>query len=1017
MDPRRSEVWERARTVNLGPKAGSIERGAGIALDRKRNRAFIGGTWGPTPHGVARVSLQLGVVTDVIGQDTFGSGFGERGRWLAVSDARDELYVLDAGGMHLQVLDLNTLTLQHEINLEAVRGGKRSGHNQAVDKMVVDEERNRLYGVTRQPVVLEGFAGGYTSSSMWVVDLAQAEALASIPLHATTDFDLDRENQLIYATNGEERVIEVIDLESFQIRDTIGAPQGLVPGGVAVDPAQPYLYVYVVHPGQEYRYRDDLRPATLARIDPRTGDRDGQHSIRYGSELSEIVIDASTRTLWFALRIESLKIGLEDFNILLRGFLPPESSTGLEVNPVNGEVLALAGLINLLYTVDAEDGAVTSTIELGALPTGIAVSEAKNQVYVNRGRQGGFSVMDASGNLVNTFEEGQFDEMVVNDIADRLYGIDNRGVGVSDLIYLYELSSLRLLDIVELANLGWVYRIDLKMDPERGVMWASGPPGLVKLDMYTGEVLEEITTYDLLPGIWMMELAPDGQKAYLVNISTNRADHRNVYVFDLKQKRVVKTIETPVERTILHAVDPDRNRLYVSGQGMESHVLVVVDTEQDEIVEERELEYLLTSYGGRRGAVFDFEEGLVFHVPTGFTVPGFTGWITDLETGETQQYGEFTASARVARNRITNTVYAASTGDGLTISLGPAGTEVAPPQSPTGVQVTAGDEKVVLSWSPVGDPILAGYRVYRRDRLDGEFTRITRAPVRDTTFTDAGLGNRQTYAYYLTSVGRGNLESHAASPTVAATPVGGPTYRLVPLQPSVSVEQGKEAKILLSVEILDGFDREITLSATTPAGMEVTFEPRRFVPPQVVNVSVQADADAEPRRSEVTLLGRGDGRKSAQISVEVTEKEREQSVLTLELDKEEVPLDLPLLVSGRLFPALPTQIRVEFRAVKADTLIAATVETDAEGGYQAEFLSPFVDQWEVTASWAGNGDYGATQSRLSEFRVTSGKTRITCTSDLADDADLGWIATIKGRIYPNPGTVAVTLKLQRPDGT
>ena len=1027
IDPRRSDEWEQARRINLGPKAGNIERGAGIVLDRKRNRAFIGSTWGPAPHGIGRVSLQLGVVTDVIGQEAFGSGFGQNGRSLGLSEARDELYVLDNEGVFLQILDLNTLSLKNEVDLEEAQGGKRLAGNAVVDKMVVDEVRNRLYGVARQPMRVEGLEGEYSSASMWAVDLVNGEVIASIPLRATTDYALDRENQLIYATNGEERVIEVIDLESFQIKETIPAPGGLVPGGVVVDSTQPFLYVYAIDPAERYRSRDDLRPARLARVDPRTGDVDKQLSIRYWADQSQMAIDAATRTLWFALGRESLKIDLENFSVLRKGFLPQANIAGLAIDQAKGEVLALARLINLLYTVDMETGVTTSSIELGALPTGIDVSEVHNQVYVNRGGQGGFSVFDAAGNMASTIEAGEFDDIVVNDAADRLYGVDNRGAGAADLIYLYELSTLRLLDIVELTNFGWVYRIDLKMIPEQGVMWASAPPGLVKLDMYTGEILEEITTYDILPGIWMMELAPSGEKAYLVNISPNRTDHKNVYIFDLKEKAVVKTIETSLDRTILHAVDPINNRLYVSGQsGTEGNVLVVIDTQLDEVAEVKNLAYLVTSDSGMRGAIFDFEEGSIYHIPTSFGYPdgvfefdstGPKGWVTDLETGAKKKYGEFTTFAQIARNEITNTVYAVSTGDGMTISLGPVGTEVAPPPPPAGVQATAGDEKASLSWSAVDDPILAGYHVYRRDRPEGDFTRITRAPLVDTTFTDIGLTNEQTYAYYLTSVGQANLESHAGSDTVSVAPVGGANYRLLALRQSVSVGQGEEESIPLSVEILEGFDQEVVLSAVASEGLEVIFEPEKFVPPQVVNVLVKAGADAQPGRFAVTLEGSGEEKKTAEISVEVTKTVKGRSLLTLELDQGSVPLGTPLVISGRLFPGTQTQVRLELEAEEAGSLISLTVETDAAGGYQTEFAVPFVDRWRATAFWDGDETTTGTQSRSAKFAVTSGKTRITCTSDLADDADLGFIATIKGRIYPSPGTVAVTLTLRRPDGT
>ena len=252
---------------------------------------------------------------------------------------------------------------------------------------------------------------------------------------------------------------------------------------------------------------------------------------------------------------------------------------------------------------------------------------------------------------------------------------------------------------------------------------------------------------------------------------------------------------------------------------------------------------------------------------------------------------------------------------------------------------------------------------------------------------------------------------------MSATPTGGGNFQLLVLRKSVSVAREDSVSLPMSIESLEGFDKEVTLSTQVPEGLEVVFDPAQFVPPKIVEVKVRAATDVAVGRFEIELQGEGgDKLNTAQIVVEVTEKVLEQSVLTLELDQEEVPLDIPLSVSGRLFPGSSTQVQLDFRAERADTLIILTVDTDREGGYGVEFLAPFTDKWNVEASWVGNADFEATQSRTVEFAVTSGKSRITATSDLAEDADLGFIATLKGRIYPNPGTVGITLNVRRPDG-
>ncbi|MBT4500345.1 MAG: choice-of-anchor D domain-containing protein, partial [Gemmatimonadetes bacterium] len=1021
IDPRRSDVWQLAGSVNLGPKGGNIERGRGIVIDGQRNRAFVGGFWGPIPHGIATTSLQLGVVTGLIDQDAFVSGiFSGDGRSLAIDKRRNELYVTSSQGVFLQVVDLDNLSVKNQIDLGGDHKvpGVNLGHI-----MVVDDENERLYGIVRQQARNDAYSV-YFSANMWAVDLQSGETIADIPLRAISDVALGQ--QVLYAADVDGRTIQVVGLQDFQISETLPSPLGLVPVALALDSEQPFLYVYVVDTDEKYRFRDDLRPGWLTRMNLTTGEVDGQ--IRVGGSYGALMeLDESSRTLWTDLS-GGLEVDLEDFKVIRRGFFPElifSQYTGLAIDSINREILLVAGLDNFLLRVNMDDGRTKSRIQLGALPKDMAVSEVHNQVYISRGQQGGFSVFDATGHLLNTIEEGNAGDIVVDDISDRLFIASNRGAEERDEIYVYELSTLRLLNVTFTAK-AFNRNIELKLDHERGVAWINVNPGLVKLDLLTGRILEQTDTYGVEGGgAWMMELSPDGSKAYFAGLGEVE-DNKKVFVFDLTTKKVVKSIETPVNRTILHAVDKVRNRLYVSGQSGspdEGRVLIVIDTERDEIIEVKELEHRLVSANGMRAAFFDFEEGLIYHPPARRPPPDhivIAGWITDLETGATQKYGEFsTIDNIIAHNRITNTIYAASVADGLSITLGPAGTEVGSPPAPAELEVVPRDEGAFLTWSAVDDPILAGYHVYRRDRANAAFNRITQSPLTDTTFADIELINEQAYSYYLTSIGQGALESIVGSDTVSVTPVGGANFRLLVLSQSLSVAQGDSASIALGLEALEGFGEEVTLSAQMPDGIEVAFTPAQVVPSWVVAMRVRVSTEAPLGRFEIGISGEGGGKEqTVQLPIEVTRKAQEGSILTLGLDQEEVPLDIPLLVSGRLFPGSPgNPIQLEFRAERADTLITRTADTDAEGGYRVEFRLPFSDGWSVTASWAGNDDFEGATSRTVAFAVTSGKTRITATSDLADDADLGFVATLKGRIYPSPGAVAVNITVRRPDKT
>ncbi|HVM01473.1 MAG TPA: hypothetical protein VM263_02290, partial [Acidimicrobiales bacterium] len=97
----------------------------------------------------------------------------------------------------------------------------------------------------------------------------------------------------------------------------------------------------------------------------------------------------------------------------------------------------------------------------------------------------------------------------------------------------------------------------------------------------------------------------------------------------------------------------------------------------------------------------------------------------------------------------------------LTSSSGPP-PDTTPPAVPAGLAGAPGDGRVSLSWQPVADADLAGYRVSR----DG-------APVATTSsasYADAGLANGVLHVYTVSSFDRAGNRS-AESLSVAVTPV------------------------------------------------------------------------------------------------------------------------------------------------------------------------------------------------------------------------------------------------------
>ena len=87
--------------------------------------------------------------------------------------------------------------------------------------------------------------------------------------------------------------------------------------------------------------------------------------------------------------------------------------------------------------------------------------------------------------------------------------------------------------------------------------------------------------------------------------------------------------------------------------------------------------------------------------------------------------------------------------------------------APTGFVISAGDQSIVLHWDPVGDPALAGYRVYRSSAGGGPFVALNSAALTSPGYCDLAVFNAQTNFYRVTAVANNSQES-IPSPTLPA---------------------------------------------------------------------------------------------------------------------------------------------------------------------------------------------------------------------------------------------------------
>jgi fibronectin type 3 domain-containing protein len=90
------------------------------------------------------------------------------------------------------------------------------------------------------------------------------------------------------------------------------------------------------------------------------------------------------------------------------------------------------------------------------------------------------------------------------------------------------------------------------------------------------------------------------------------------------------------------------------------------------------------------------------------------------------------------------------------------------PAAPANLSVTnEGNAEVSLSWDEVADA--AAYNLYRSPVTGGGFEKVNSGPLTDTSFTDTGLRNAQTYYYVVTALDEAGNESEYSN-EVSALP-------------------------------------------------------------------------------------------------------------------------------------------------------------------------------------------------------------------------------------------------------
>lgn len=87
-----------------------------------------------------------------------------------------------------------------------------------------------------------------------------------------------------------------------------------------------------------------------------------------------------------------------------------------------------------------------------------------------------------------------------------------------------------------------------------------------------------------------------------------------------------------------------------------------------------------------------------------------------------------------------------------------------PPAPPSGLKTVSGPGFISLIWEKGPEPDLDGYRVWRRLAAAGEFTLLTEAAIRETSFVDRSVESGRRYAYAVSALDKSGNESRRTKP-------------------------------------------------------------------------------------------------------------------------------------------------------------------------------------------------------------------------------------------------------------
>ncbi|MCC4769119.1 PGF-pre-PGF domain-containing protein [Methanosarcina sp. DH2] len=245
---------------------------------------------------------------------------------------------------------------------------------------------------------------------------------------------------------------------------------------------------------------------------------------------------------------------------------------GVAINP-EGTKVYVAKADGNVSVIDTVTNNVTATVEVGSSPYGIAVSPDGTKVYVTNNGNLKFpgktvSVIDTANNTVTaTINVGNWPcGVAVSPDGTKVYVTNSSSPEVLN-------NSVSVIDtatntVISTVNVG-SYPTGITVNPEGTRVYVTkGSSNTVSvIDIATNKITATVDVGIIPLGV---AVSPDGKKVYVTNLGSN-----NISVLDTAANNVTTTVNVGI-RPIGVSVTPDGKKVYVANS--DSNTISVIDT-------------------------------------------------------------------------------------------------------------------------------------------------------------------------------------------------------------------------------------------------------------------------------------------------------------------------------------------------------------------------------------------------------------------------------------------------------